>query len=188
METRIRLGTKLLELVQGDITQSEVDAIVNPANEHLVLGAGVAGAILRNGGPTIQAECDRLGPIAVGEAVITGGGTLPARYVIHAVGPRGGVNNAEALLGRAVVSALRVAAKHHLKSIALPAISTGVFGFPLEPCARITLQSCLVWMQGNALPERVRIVLFDWRAYRVFGEELTRIIHPPEAEDVDPPA
>src|SRR5258706_7975447 len=128
-----------IELTKGDITALAVDAIVNAANEHLQLGSGVAGAIRRKGGPAIQRECDRVGHCPVGGAVVTGGGDLPARWVIHAVGPawRGGGAGEEALLASAVRAALERAEEVGAKSVALPAIATGVFGFPLERAARI---------------------------------------------------
>src|SRR5689334_20064681 len=117
-----------VELVKRDITDLALDAIVNPANSHLVLGAGVAGAVARKGGPSIQVECDQIGHCDVGSAVITGGGHLPAKHVIHAVGPRMGEGNEPAKLASATRSSLALADQQALTSIALPAISTGVFG------------------------------------------------------------
>src|SRR5947209_7276994 len=125
-----------LELVKGDITDLAVDAIVNAANSYLVLGAGVAGAIDEKGGPSIQSECDAIGHCDVGSAVITGGGELPAQYVIHAVGPIQGEGNEEAKLAGATRTSLQLARQHGLVSIAFPAISTGTFGYPLAACAR----------------------------------------------------
>src|SRR6185295_13146168 len=126
-----------IALTKGDITALDVDAIVNAANEHLQLGSGVAGAIRRRGGPAIQRECDRIGHCPVGGAVVTGGGDLPARWVIHAVGPvwRGGSAGEEDLLASAVRSSLERAEEIGAKSIALPAISTGIYGFPLDRAA-----------------------------------------------------
>src|SRR6266508_5652905 len=123
-----------IELIQGDITSLRVDAIVNAANEHLQLGAGVAGAVRRKGGPSVQQECDRIGGCAVGGTVVTGGGNLSVRWVIHAVGPvwHGGQEGEEKLLASAVRSSLERAEEIGAKSIALPAISTGVYGFPLK--------------------------------------------------------
>ena len=122
-------GTDLI-LVKGDITELDVDAVVNAANEHLILGAGVAGAIRRKGGPSIQEECYRIGGTFVGGAVITTGGNLKARHVIHAVGPRMGEGEEDEKLGNAVLNSLKVAEENGLRSIAFPAISTGIFGFP----------------------------------------------------------
>jgi O-acetyl-ADP-ribose deacetylase (regulator of RNase III) len=121
---------KILRLVEGDITDLAVDAIVNAANRHLQLGSGVAGAIRTRGGPSIQQECDQIGGCPVGGAVITGGGSLPARHVIHAVGPFGSDSDADRFLASATLTSLTVAEDTWLASLAFPAISTGVFGYP----------------------------------------------------------
>ena len=126
------IGNRILELRRTDITEQSVDAIVNAANAQLQLGAGVAGAIRSRGGPSIQRECDQIGGTSVGTAVMTGAGDLKAKHVIHAVGPRMGEGDEDAKLAAATRSSLEVAAGHRLRSIALPAISTGVFGFPLK--------------------------------------------------------
>ncbi len=179
MEPILRLGLRTVRLAHGDITEQDVDAIVNPANEQLFLGGGVAGAIAAKGGPEIQTECDRLAPIAVGEAVMTGGGKLKARHVIHAVGPRGGQQGAEHLLASAVYNALAVANRNGLKTLALPAISTGIFGYPMADCARITVPTVVEALraQMQSLME-VRVVLFDWQGYRMFGDELAKFVWP----------
>ena len=122
-----------LELVEGDITELETEAIVNPANAQLKLGTGVAGVIRKKGGPSIQKECDRIGGTPVGTAVITGAGLLPHRHVIHAVGPKMGEGDEDRKLAAAVRSSLALADRHSLQSIALPAISTGNFGYPVPP-------------------------------------------------------
>ncbi len=173
MPVERRFGDKRLILEEGDLTEAPVDAIVNAANEHLAHGGGVAGAIVRAGGRSIQAESTAKAPIKSGEAVITGGGRLPARFVIHAVGPRGGQPGADALLERAVVNSLRVAEENGLKSIAFPAISTGIFGYPLEPCARIMTRVCSEWLADpdHGVAE-IRIVLYDRGAYAAFEEAL----------------
>jgi O-acetyl-ADP-ribose deacetylase (regulator of RNase III) len=132
---------KIICLVQGDLTDLSVDAIVNAANSHLVLGGGVAGAIRMKGGPTIQEECDRIGGTTVGQAVITGGGKLKARHVIHAVGPRYGEGDEDKKLQNATLNSLRRATENGLKSIAFPAISTGIFGFPIDRCAVIMIEA-----------------------------------------------
>ncbi|WP_372897045.1 macro domain-containing protein [Stieleria sp.] len=131
---RIKLGSTDLELLEADITELEVDAIVNAANEHLKLGGGVAGAIRKRGGPSIQKECDRIGGTPVGTAVITGAGDLPFRHVIHAVGPKMGEGDEDRKLASAVRASLALADRHGLRSIALPAISTGNFGVPGDRC------------------------------------------------------
>jgi O-acetyl-ADP-ribose deacetylase (regulator of RNase III) len=163
-----------IELIQGDITCLRVDAIVNAANEHLQLGAGVAGAIRRKGGPAIQRECDQIGGCPVGGAAVTAGGTLPARFVIHAVGPvwRGGQEGEEKLLASAVRSALERAAEIGAKSVALPAISTGVYGFPLKRAAEISVAEARRFSSGARSVERVVFCLFDDRALAAFQRAL----------------
>jgi O-acetyl-ADP-ribose deacetylase (regulator of RNase III) len=159
-----------IELVRGDITSLAVDAIVNAANEHLQLGAGVAGAIRRKGGPEIQRECDRIGHCPAGGAVVTGGGELPARWVIHAVGPvwHGGGAGEDALLASAVRSALERAEEIGAKSVALPAISTGIFGFPLERAAGISAAEARRFAPGARSVERIVFCLFDDTALAAF--------------------
>jgi O-acetyl-ADP-ribose deacetylase (regulator of RNase III) len=163
-----------LELVEGDITELDVDAIVNPANEHLQLGTGVAGAIRTRGGPSIQVECDRIGGTPVGTAVMTGAGTLRARRVIHAVGPRLGDDDDDRLLAAAVRAALALADRRGLRSIALPAISTGNFGYPLERAARILLTEIHRFLQGGTKLERVVVCLWSDEAFQIFRRELRR--------------
>lgn len=161
-----------IELVQGDITNLDTDAIVNAANAQLVLGAGVAGAIRRKGGPTIQAECDAIGGCEVGDAVITTGGSLKARHVIHAVGPRMGEGGEAGKLAHAVRNSLRVAEENGLGSIALPAISTGVFDYPLEGCAEVMLRMIFDYTYETlAHLKRVIVCLFDAHAFGVFAAE-----------------
>jgi len=163
-----------IELIQGDITSLRVDAIVNAANEHLQLGAGVAGAVRRKGGPSIQQECDRIGGCAVGGAVVTAGGTLPARFVIHAVGPvwHGGQEGEENLLASAVRSSLERAEEIGAKSVALPAISTGVYGFPLKRAAEISVDEARRFSSRARSVERVVFCLFDDRALAAFQQAL----------------
>ena len=165
----------VIELTKGDITALPVDAIVNAANEHLQLGSGVAGAIRRRGGPAIQEECDRIGHCPVGGAVVTGGGDLPARWVIHAVGPvwHGGGAGEEALLASAVRSALGRAEEVGAKSLALPAISTGVFGFPLERAAVIATGEARRFAASARCVERIVFSLFDDRALAAFEHALS---------------
>ena len=132
---------KTIKLIQGDLTELDVDAIVNAANAQLILGGGVAGAIRSKGGPTIQEECNRIGGTTVGGAVVTGGGNLKARHVIHAVGPRYGEGDEDNKLRQATLNSLRRATENGMTSIAFPAISTGIFGFPKDRCARIMLDA-----------------------------------------------
>jgi putative ATPase len=143
-EVRRRVALRdgvLLEIVRGDVTLESTDAIVNPANERLQLGGGVAGAILRLGGEIIQRECDALAPVPTGGAVATGAGALAAAFVIHAVGPiwHGGDRGEDTLLASAVESALQVACGLRLRSIAVPAISSGIFGFPKRRAVEILI-------------------------------------------------
>ncbi len=170
----VTVAGRTLTLVEGDITEMQTDAIVNAANAQLVLGGGVAGAIRRKGGPAIQAECNKIGSTFVGGAVITTGGSLKARHVIHAVGPRLGEGDEDAKLGNATLNALRVADENRLKSIAFPAISTGIFGFPLPRCAEIMLQTVLRYLQGRTGLERVVFCLYGSESYEVFAGQLTK--------------
>ena len=170
----IQLEGTQLELIEGDITELEVDAVVNAANEDLQLGSGVAGAIREKGGPSIQEECDRIGSTPVGTAVLTGGGNLTARHVIHAVGPRMGEGDEDRKLASAIRSSLALADRHGLKSIALPAISTGTFGFPVDRCARILLTEVYRYLQGGTKIERVAVSLWGDDNFEIFKRELRR--------------
>ena len=170
----INLEDTQLEILEGDLTDLEIDAIVNAANEKLKLGSGVAGAIKAKGGPSIQEECDRIGHTAVGTAVMTGAGNLKAKQVIHAVGPRMGEGDEDRKLASAVRAALALADRNGLRSIALPAISTGVFGFPMDRAARITLTEIHRYLQGGTKIERVVVVLHDNEAFQTFRRELRR--------------
>ncbi len=163
-----------LELLEGDITELEIDAVVNAANEQLKLGGGVAGAIRKKGGPSIQQECDRIGGTVVGSAVLTAAGNLKARHVIHAVGPRWGEGDEDRKLASAVRASLALADRHGLRSIALPAISTGTFGFPVDRCARLTLTEIHRYLQGGTKLERVVVCLYGQEAFGVFRRELRR--------------
>lgn len=170
----IQLEGTQLHLVEGDIIEQEVDAIVNAANAELQLGAGVAGAIREAGGPSIQEECDRIGGTPVGTAVITTGGNLQAKHVIHAVGPQMGEGEEDRKLQSAIRASLAVADRHGLKSIALPAISTGVYGFPMDRCARILLTEVYRYLQGGTKLERVVVSLQDDETFEIFKRELRR--------------
>jgi O-acetyl-ADP-ribose deacetylase (regulator of RNase III) len=170
----VTLDQTQLELIEGDLTELEVDAIVNPANEQLQLGTGVAGAVRRKGGPSIQEECNRIGGTPVGTAVMTGAGNLKAKRVIHAVGPRMGEGDEDRKLANAVRAALALADRRGLKSIALPAISTGNFGFPLDRAARIMLTEIHRFLQGGTKLERVVVCLHGDEAFGVFKRELRR--------------
>ena len=161
--SEVKVGPAVLRLVQGDITRREVDAIVNAANSHLQHGGGVAGAIVRAGGQVIQDESDLVGFTPVGTAAITTAGSLPARWVIHAVGPRMGEGDEDAKLASAVQSALALAAGNSLKSISMPAISSGIFGFPKDRCAGILTSTAHEYLREHPACgiEVVEFCVFD---------------------------
>jgi O-acetyl-ADP-ribose deacetylase len=164
-----------IELVQGDITTLDVDAIVNPANSQLRHGGGVAGAIVRRGGPGIQEESDRIGFVPCGSAVVTSAGGLPCRYVIHAVGPVMGEGDEDLKLRSATESAFDRAEELRLSTLALPAISTGIFGYPLERCAPIMLEVATeVGRRGTTL-ERAVFCLWGDEAFATFQRELQKL-------------
>ncbi len=171
----LHIGDTAVTLLKGDITTLAVDAIVNAANSSLILGAGVAGAIASAGGPSIQEECDRIGGTPVGTAVITGAGNLKARHVIHAVGPIMGSGDEDRKLADATQSILALADQHHLKSLAIPAISTGIFGYPIDRCARIMLSTTVAYVRGGTQLTRIFFCLFHDRAYTIFDKELNRL-------------
>ncbi|MEW5723490.1 MAG: macro domain-containing protein [Thermodesulfobacteriota bacterium] len=166
------IGRTVLEILQGDITEMDTKAIVNAANAQLVLGAGVAGAIRTKGGPSIQEECNRIGGTYVGGAVITGAGRLKAEYVIHAVGPRQGEGDEDRKLRDATLNSLRRAEENNIESIAFPAISTGIFGFPLDRAATIMLGAAKEHLSGPTGLKRVVFCLFGQEAFDVFAAEL----------------
>lgn len=155
-------------LREGDITQEAVDAIVNAANCELVLGSGVAGAIRSRGGPTIQKECDAHGPISVGEAALTGAGDLPARFVIHAASMSLGGTASEASVRSAFRNSLVLAAKHGLRTLAVPALGAGVGGLTLQRVAEILIDEARTHWRGESSLTEIRFVLFGEPAYRVF--------------------
>lgn len=161
---------------QGDLTEMEVDAIVNAANNDLILGGGVAGAIRRKGGEEIQKECDRHGPVRVGEAAITTGGTLKARYVIHAASMRLGGQTTATSLREATRNSLRRAEEKELKTIAFPAVGTGIAGFPMRECAEIMLREVAEHLKGKTCLEKVYFVLFDETARKTFAEVFDKLV------------
>ena len=173
---RRSVNQSILELVQGDITEMETDAIVNAANAQLVLGGGVAGAINKKGGPAIQEECNRIGGTHVGGAVITTGGNLKARHVIHAVGPRMGEGDEDRKLGDATLNSLEVGDQHNLRSISFPAISTGIFGYPVDRCARIMLSIVIRYLKGETGLRQVVFCLYGNETFSTFEAELERQI------------
>ncbi|GIX17904.1 MAG: macro domain-containing protein [Rhodothalassiaceae bacterium] len=169
--------TAPVTVVRGDITKQEVDAVVNAANPELAPGGGVSGAIHRAAGPQLWRACQPLAPCPTGEARITPGFNLPARFVIHTVGPvwRGGLEGEAAALARAYQNSLRLAAEYGLESIAFPAISTGIYGYPLDEAARVAVDAIRCWWEeeGKAGPVRdIRIVAFDERTAAAFARAL----------------
>src|ERR1700676_1035847 len=160
---------------QGDITEMETDAIVNAANNDLVLGAGVAGAIHRKGGETIQEECDAIGSIPVGYAAITGGGKLKARYVIHAASMGLGSLTTAGTLRSSVAHSLRLAAERGLKTIAFPAVGTGIASFPIQECAEIMLCEAVEHLRNGSSLATIYFVLFDAAAMSVFERVWKRL-------------
>jgi len=173
---KVDIGNRVLELVEGDITEMQTDAIVNAANTRLALGGGVAGAIRRKGGPQIQQECNKIGGTFVGGAVITTGGKLKAKYVIHAVGPRMGEGNEDQKLKNATLNSLKLADENNLKSISFPAISAGIFGFPIQKCAEIMLKTTIDYLRGQTGLEKVVFCLFGQDSYAVFENRLKQEI------------
>jgi len=147
-------------IMAGDLVDQAVDAIVNAANNDLVLGAGVAGAIRRRGGPTIQQECDAHGPVKVGEAALTSAGGLPAHHVIHAASMALGGRTTAQSLKSSMDDAFRLAREHGIRSIAIPAVGTGIAGFPMDECARVMAASLHDALMRGWTPEEVRFVLF----------------------------
>lgn len=175
MEIRINKGT--ISLVEGDITKQDTDAIVNAANRSLRGGGGVDGAIHRAGGPKILEECIRIGGCETGEAVITTGGNLRAKYVIHTVGPvyRDGKHNEPRLLQNAYANSLKLASSKGLKSVAFPSISTGAYGYPLEEAAEIALRTASGYLREHSDIGLVRFVLFGQKAFEAYRKKLQEI-------------
>ncbi|MEM3586125.1 MAG: macro domain-containing protein [Candidatus Jordarchaeaceae archaeon] len=168
----VKVNKTVLKLIQGDITEQDTDAIVNAANAALQMGGGVAGAIRRKGGPKIQEECNRIGGTFVGGAVITTGGNLKAKYVIHAVGPRWGEGNEDEKLKNATLNSLKLADQNKLKSISFPAISTGIFGFPMKRASEIMLKTTIEYLKGETGLEKVIFVLYDRDSFETFSNTL----------------
>jgi len=163
-------------VTQGDITDMEVDAIVNAANTRLLLGSGVAGAIRRKGGDSIQKECDKIGSIPLGEAVVTGAGKLKAKFVIHAAGMHLGRSVCEESLREATKNSLLRADEKGVKTVALPAIGTGVGGFPLNRCAQVMIDIVVEYLKNEKTGiEKVYFVLFDMETYKVFNYYLRKV-------------
>ena len=172
-----KIAGKIFRLVQGDITGRDVDAIVNAANSYLQHGGGVAGAIVKKGGYIIQEESDKIGFTPVGTAVITTAGKLSARFVIHAVGPRIGEGDEDNKLRSAVLNSLLLASEKGLKSISMPAISSGIFGFPKDRCANILVRTALNYIKENPKSslESIEFCVYDDLTTGHFKKEFDKI-------------
>ena len=170
-----------MEIIQADITTLHVDAIVNAANESLLGGGGVDGAIHRSAGPGLLSECRVIGGCPTGEARITKGYGLPARWVIHTVGPvwHGGHSHEDELLAGCYINSLTLAREHGIKTIAFPAISAGVYGFPMERAARIAIIETRRFLNDSELPEKVTFVCFSQSAKDIYLKAMAEIIEKP---------
>ncbi|HID30711.1 MAG TPA: O-acetyl-ADP-ribose deacetylase [Desulfobacterales bacterium] len=174
---RLEIGSSALELTQGDVTKQDTEAIVNAANRSLLGGGGVDGAIHSAAGPELLAECRTLGGCETGDAVLTRGYRLKARYVIHTVGPvyRGANPATERLLESAYRRSLEVALAKGIRSVAFPSISTGVYGYPLEEAAPVALRTVIAFLRAHPDIERVRFVLRSSRAFGAFEDALRQV-------------
>ncbi len=174
---RVKVRDKVLELIKGDITEQDTDAIVNAANERLIPGGGVDGAIHRKGGPSIAEEARKIGGCPTGKAVVTGAGNLKAKYVIHAVGPIyiDGKSGEPELLASAYREALLRAEELKLSSVAFPSLSTGAYGYPMIEAAPIALKTIVEFLKTHERPELVRMVLWGDEAFSVYAEALKKL-------------
>lgn len=176
MYAEMHIGPAKLEIVRGDITEQDTEAIVNAANRQLAPGGGVAGAIHRAAGPELWAECQKLGGCETGEAKLTRGHRLKAQYVLHTVGPvYRGAPGEPALLASCYRNSLQIALDHGIKSVSFPAISTGIFGYPVQEAATVSLRAVLGFLREKPGLELVRFVLFGENDFRVFEETLRQI-------------
>lgn len=172
-----KVNNKTLRLVMGDITERDVDAIVNAANSHLQHGGGVAGAIVRKGGQIIQDESDKIGFVPTGHAAVTTAGKLPAKFVIHAVGPRMGEGDEDNKLKNAAQSSFMLASGKGLKSISMPAVSSGIFGFPKDRCAKILVNEAKKFFMDNKQTplEIIEFCIFDELTLNYFKQEFDKL-------------
>ncbi|MCX8052505.1 MAG: O-acetyl-ADP-ribose deacetylase [Armatimonadetes bacterium] len=174
---RKEIGNGAIELVRGDITQQDTDVIVNAANKTLLGGGGVDGAIHRAGGPVILEECRKLGGCETGDAKITTGGNLKAKWVVHTVGPvyRDGKHREAEFLASCHRRSLELALEHGARSVAFPAISCGIYGYPLDEAAPIALSAAAEFLRAHAGVELVKFVLFDEKAFEAYSKALTNL-------------
>ena len=176
-QSSVAESLRRIELIQSDITRQQVDAIVNAANQSLLGGGGVDGALHRAAGPDLLAECRGLGGCQTGQAKITRGYRLPAKFVIHAVGPvySGGRRGEAGLLRSCYETSLRLAEENGCRTIAFPAISCGVYGYPMEEAAQVALTAAAEWLARHPSPETVRFVLFAQAAYTTWRKVYDRL-------------
>ena len=175
MVSPVKCGKGELEIVHGDITDQTTEAIVNAANNDLSLGAGVAGAIARKGGPTIQEECNRHGPIRVGEAAITGAGNLPCKWVIHAAGMRLGGKVTASSLESCTRASLEICRQRAISSVAFPAIGAGIGGLDIETCAHTMLRIARDHLTRSGIPKKIVFVLYDSPTFSAFQKVWERL-------------
>lgn len=171
----LTVNKRKLKLVEGNIVLLDVEAVVNAANSSLILGGGVAGTIRSYGGPSIQEECNKIGPIQVGKAALTNAGNLKAKYVIHAAGPVSGEGEEEEKLRNATLNSLKIAEERKIKDIAFPAISTGIFGFPIQRCSEIMLEAATEFLEKHDYPQEIVFCLYGQEAYSVFKNTLEKL-------------
>jgi O-acetyl-ADP-ribose deacetylase (regulator of RNase III) len=171
------IGNSIIRVTSADLTKCDVDAVVNAANSRLQHGGGVAGAIVRKGGRIIQEESDVIGFVPVGGAAVTSGGKLRARHVIHAVGPRMGEGDEDRKLKSAIASVLKLAAEKGFASIAVPAISAGIFGFPRDRCAKILVGETAAFLRDNPAStlKLVEFCIVDAEAFELFRKEIEHV-------------
>jgi len=174
----VKIGETLFFLEEGDITLQETEAIVNAANSRLAGGGGVDGAIHRTGGPAIMEVCRKIGECPTGQAVITTGGNLKARYVIHTVGPiyRDGTRGEEKQLAGAYRESLKLAQKKGIRSLAFPSLSTGAYGYPLDAAASIAVNTVVGYLKESPVFDRVGFVLFGRPSYQAYERALRNLI------------
>jgi O-acetyl-ADP-ribose deacetylase (regulator of RNase III) len=175
-ENKYYVHNTIIVIKQADLTGEDADTIVNAANSHLQHGGGLAGAIVRKGGRIIQDESDRIGYVPVGQAVMTSAGRLMARHVIHAVGPMMGEGNEDEKLRNATQNSLALASTHGFHTLAFPAISTGIFGYPIDRCAEIMLKTTAEFCQNETTLTEIRFCLFDDAACRIFRTAAVRLL------------
>ena len=175
---KVKINNSILELAVGDITQEETEAIVNAANSGLRGGGGVDGAIHRAGGPKIMEECRKIGRCPTGNAVITSGGRLKSKYVIHAVGPvyQGGEKGEAKLLASAYQNSLMRASENRVRSMSFPSLSTGAYGYPFDEAAPVALKTVIEYLKQHDEIEQVRFVLFGAEAYRAYESALQELV------------